>query len=369
MNKRYLRDLELVTTALSEAGLVSVRAPRPGGVDLVVPHPKGDLAIEVKSMGTARLEDLEGRLAMGILHLQKNPVPEAAPMVAVVVDRFGAKAEAAARRFMNAYAPGMAWCLVGRNGGAYGEIPRHGLTLDLPPLDEPRRSRGTNAHLFSDLNRWLLKVLLLGPDPKAHFGGPRLERPVRNPTELHRIANVSVEKAHRFTRTFEEAGFLRRTRRGLLLEDRRLLLERWLDDERVRPTPQVPMRSIFGGQFSVTDLLDRLEEGDYAIGGFHAAASLGALHALRAQAHLHIRSRMVPAMKQLDLVESRRTDANLVLVGTRNVESVLRAAQARGGHMVTDEIQAALDVVNDPARGHEQAHFIIERLVHRWGRQ
>jgi hypothetical protein len=360
-------DTDLVISALRRAGLCIGQTSGDSPVVLTASHPKGAVVVEVKRMGAVRIDDLEGRLAVGVLELRRRGTPDAVPMVCVIVDRLGGRAQRAAMRFMARYAPEFAWGLVDRAGGAHLEISSFGLVFDKSPADAVGGNKRTNTHLFSDLNRWLLKVLLLGPDREAHFGGPRLLRPVKTPTELHRVSSVSVEKAHRFFRTFQEAGFVRQARLGLEVVDREVLLERWLDDERLRPTPQVPMMSVFE-QLSAEQIGDRLSDREYAMGGYYASAALDMLHSRRSALYLHGRGSLVALRRELDLIECSWREAQLVLVGPRNIESVARAAAPRDGVVVVDEIQAALDVVNDPARGHEQASFVVERLLHRWSR-
>lgn len=367
MSRAYEHDIGLVSEALQNAGLRVGQSSMGPSIDLMAAHPGGKVAIEVKRMSAVRIEELEGRLAVGVLRLQKRVIAEAVPMICVVVDRLGRKAQQAAMRFMARHAPEIAWGLVDRAGGAHLEIPSFGLVYDKESAKKGRSAKRTNTHLFSDLNRWLLKVLLLGPDRDAHFGGPRLLHPVRTPTELHRVASVSVEKAHRFVRTFEAAGFVRQARLGLEVMDREVLLERWLDDERVRPTPLVPMKSVFE-RLSAEDIADRLSGRGYAVGGYHASAALDILHSRRSALYLHGRGSHVALREELDLFECGWRESQLVLVGPRNIESVTRAAAPHGGVIIVDEIQAALDVVNDPARGQEQAAFVVERLLGRWRR-
>ena len=365
MNSKSSNDIDLVVEALRSAGLRAEQPSRERSADLTASHPQGVVVIEVKCMGAVRIDDLEGRLAVGVLQLQKRSTPNAAPMVCVVVNRLGRRALQAAKRFMARHAPELAWGLVDRAGGVHLEIPSFDLVFDKAPAARVRSGKRTNIHQFSDLNRWLLKVLLLGPDRSAHFGGPRLLSKVRTPTELHRVASVSVEKAHRFVRTFEEAGFVRQTRRGLQVVDREVLLERWLGDERVRPTPHVAMKSVFE-PLSPKEIGEQLSGRGYALGGYYASAALSMLHSRRSALYLHGRGSLVALRNELDLIECDWQEAQLVLVGPRNAESVTRAAAPHDGVIVVDEIQAALDVVNDPARGHEQASFVVERLLRRW---
>lgn len=121
-------------------------------------------------------------------------------------------------------------------------------------------------------------------------------------------------------------------------------------------------------QLSAEEIGDRLSDRDHAMGGYFASAALDMLHSRRSTLYLHGRGSLVELRTKLDLIECAWREAQLVLVGSRNIESVSRAAAPRGGVIIVDKIQAALDVVNDPARGQEQASFVMERLLHRWSR-
>ena len=60
--------------------------------------------------------------------------------------------------------------------------------------------------LFSDLNQWMLKVLLGQRLPKSLISVPR--EPIRHASQLAKVANVSVMSASRLLNLLSDRGFL-----------------------------------------------------------------------------------------------------------------------------------------------------------------
>src|SRR6266542_4079636 len=61
-----------------------------------------------------------------------------------------------------------------------------------------RAPEAAASHLFSDLNQWMLKVLLAPRIPSDLLCAPRDD--YRNPSQLAAASNVSVMSAFRFVR-------------------------------------------------------------------------------------------------------------------------------------------------------------------------
>jgi hypothetical protein len=135
-----------------------------------------------------------------------------------------------------------------------------------------------DRQLFTDLNRWLLKVLLLGKAPAEFFGGPR--RQPRPATGLADLGGVSIAKAHTFVKAFEARGYLRRSRQGLKLVRVQEMLESWLQDEKNATPRSLPVRALVplhspdddpGGGLPLPPTAAEA----VALGGVHAALCLG----------------------------------------------------------------------------------------------
>ena len=336
------------------------------GVGAFGHHGGRRLAVQIRLLETMRLRDLEGQLAAGVLALQRMNTAANIPLVVIVTRRFADRAEQAAENFMTTYAPGVGWCLLARDGKLCLEVSELGLHIRERSEGRPDPPRATTSSLFTDLNRWLLKVLLLRTAPSSSWGGPRAAWPCRNPTELHRVASVSVETAHRFTRTFEAADFLRRAPEGLRVVRPGVLFEQWLHDERARPPGRIPARGLYGS-IDRNDLLLMLQASGVrqALGGYTACAELGLLHAMQQQLDVHIDTEPAQALLIMELEACEPRDAQVWIVRSRYRESVFRGATETDGWPVVDELQAALDVVQDPGRGNEQARFIMDRMLSR----
>src|ERR1035441_8590066 len=81
------------------------------------------------------------------------------------------------------------------------------------------------ANLFSDLNQWLLKVLLAPLISEDLLAAPRGE--YRNASELAEVADVSVMSAFRFVRQLERDDFLDKESDFLRLVHRDAMMRRW----------------------------------------------------------------------------------------------------------------------------------------------
>jgi hypothetical protein len=96
-----------------------------------------------------------------------------------------------------------------------------------------------SANVFSDLNQWLLKVLLAPLISEDLLAAPRGE--YRNASELAEAAEVSVMSAFRFVRQLERDEFLDKESDHLRLVHREELMRRW-QAAYLRPTPERPLR-------------------------------------------------------------------------------------------------------------------------------
>jgi hypothetical protein len=96
-----------------------------------------------------------------------------------------------------------------------------------------------SANLFSDLNQWLLKVLLAPLISEGLLAAPRQE--YRNASELAEAAEVSVMSAFRFVRQLERDEFLDKESDFLRLVHKEELMRRW-QAAYLRPMPEMPLR-------------------------------------------------------------------------------------------------------------------------------
>ncbi|NLS98115.1 MAG: hypothetical protein GXX96_38790 [Planctomycetaceae bacterium] len=182
--------------------------PGDGGPGFVAHLPSGALVGEAKHSKTASIDSVLGLFACGALRAQRIADRSSrTPFVLVVVPRVGPKTRYAVERFMSENAPACGWALADQTGTTRIAVPSLGIDADhheFAPV--PRWQRRGPVRLFSDLNRWMLKILLLADAPPHFWNGPR--DPVATPTDLHRVAKVSVAKAHQFCDAVEKSGYL-----------------------------------------------------------------------------------------------------------------------------------------------------------------
>jgi hypothetical protein len=251
---------------------------------------------------------------------------------------------------------------------------------------EPRRSAVpvvpvamSGQLVFSDLNQWLLKVLLAPRIPEPLLRAPRAR--YRNVSELARAADVSVMSAWRLVSQLRSGHFLDDSARELRVLRADALLARW--QAAVQGAWQeVALRWIIRG-----DPSRQLEASLRKYGAeppspaprrahhrsrprpriclalFEAADALGVGLVHGAPRHLYLEALDPGALHALGLMESESADQADVRVRIpRYPNAVFRGAVIRHGLPVADVLQVWLDVAGNPARGQEQADHIRRRV-------
>lgn len=145
--------------------------------------------------------------------------------------------------FLAEVAPDTAAGVIDREGFRYFVGP--GLEkLNAPPPSRVRRQRHAppeSAYLFSDLNQWMLKVLLAPLLPEEFLNAPRGR--YRNASELAAASEVSVMSAFRFVRQLRQDGFLDEDSEFLRPVRKEELMRRW-QAAHLRVAPELPLRWI-----------------------------------------------------------------------------------------------------------------------------
>jgi hypothetical protein len=341
-------------------GVDVTETPADHHFDLLVDDPRGKLRIEVKSLTASRLDDLRGRVAETVLRSERV---HRANAVALVVPTFGDRAISALSEFSHEFSRGLAWLLVGRDGRIAGEIPLWDLTVD-ERANEPEM-RAKDAHLFTDLNRWMLKLLLLQRAPSPFDLG--IGNPFESQAALAAGGRVSPATVHRLVRALDMEGFLAGGR-AVRLTRVPQLLHMWLVYDSVeRPRPW-PGRWALGAPPSLADGFNvaPLPGVRVALAGFAACHELrlGIVPKMREPPLVYVDAAVRPLAGVVGLVACEHRDADVLLARPKHPESVFRAT-AVGALPTVDAIQAALDVVSHPARGREQAEHIVA-LMERW---
>lgn len=223
------------------------------------------------------------------------------------------------------------------------------------------RAPGRAPNMFSDLNQWLLKVLLAPEIPEPLLGAPRGR--YRNVSELAAAASVSVMSAFRFGQLLREQGFLDESADHLRLVRREELLARWQSAVRLQLPRELPMRFVLRGD-SRRQLLEFLEKADVCAALFAAADALGLgfVSGVPAYAYVkHLSPKSGGAWKGLARVQPGEAP-DVILRESAAPQSVFRGRVMLDGIHACDVLQVWLDVSGHPSRGQEQAE-LIERKV------
>lgn len=354
------------------------------GVDLVVAKGKSRYAVAIKKASEGRKDRLIPLLAQAVLEAQAAVRAEGrkslSPLAVAGAPRVSESLLPEIRKFADQYAPGV----------AIGLIDQEGFRAFIGPgLDSlnARRARprlvvsapGPLSHLFSDLNQWMLKVLLAPSIPREMISAPREE--YRNASQLAKAAGVSVMSAFRFVRQLVNESFLDDSEDVLKLVRIPELMLRW-QAANLRPVHEIAMRFVIRGsenQFraSLRSYASELKESSFrglhrprkipprlCLGLFAAADALrvGFVHGV--QPYIYLEELNSEAIERLGLQPAEGNKAPDVYMRIPWApESVFRAAVERDGVPVSDILQVWLDVSSHPARGSAQAEQIRNKVL------
>lgn len=378
-----------VADLFRRAGWKVRRPPSAGNLraDLLAQRGEHSYVVEVKSAPEGRRDRLLPLLAQAILQARAFAERSQEPVAPLAIVGARSVSEALVRdldRFAQEYAPNAAVGLVDMEGFQWFR----GLGLT-PSMNAPRgraqqrlRVRAPEAaisHLFSDLNQWMLKVLLAQGIPSDLLNAPRDE--YRNASQLAAASNVSVMSAFRLVRQLRMEGFLDESSSVLSLVRVEELFRRW-QSESLRPSRDVPMRWILRGDpgRQLHDALRAQAPESVApaprsrraaapplrlcLGLFAAADALG-LGFVHGVAPLVYLERLEPGvLERLGLsLDAPGVSPDIYIRIPAARESVFRGAVLRDGVPVSDVVQVWLDAGAYPARGPEQADIIYRKVL------
>jgi hypothetical protein len=238
-------------------------------------------------------------------------------------------------------------------------------------------------NLFSDLNQWMLKILLAENIPESLLSAPRGR--YRNAAQLAQAARVSLMSAFRLVRLLSEEGFLEEGRGGLRIVRIGQLMQRWLAAHQGM-VPETPVRWIISGgddqlSLALRSYVSKVEEKAsqlrnsrhgqpmtpnprVCIGLFAAAELMGYGFVRGVLPHLYLNNPGADVLRQLGLSmqdAERRPDMYIRIF--RKGEAIFRAAVMHDGLPVSDILQVWLDVSSYPVRGKEQAAQIWRQVL------
>jgi hypothetical protein len=384
---REQRAAELVAEWFTQAGWRVRRQadrrdrPRP---DLTVQKGQTAYAVEVKAAAEGRGDRLVPLWAQACLQAARMAGDRYAPLAVVAAPQIAPRVADQVLAFAAEYAPHVAAGVIDFAGLRRFRGPQLD-TLDVPDemvspagrSGQGARARSVRAQptdLFSDLNQWMLKVLLAPELPERMLTAPR-DR-YRNASALARAARVSVMSAFRLVQQLEREGYLDGSAPYLRLVRRDDLLHRWQAWAAARAAREVPMRFLLRGEprqelrRMLTDsppsgVPDSVAGGRACVALFAAADALhlGFVHGV--PPHVY-----VPRLDEASLTRWANAvpaepgeTPDVILRQVPAPRSVFRGAVQADDLPATDVLQTWLDVWSHPARGREQADLIRRRAL------
>lgn len=359
----------LIADLLEAHGWSVERSPKYGEnhPDLRVQKGRQCFVVEIKALAEGRADRVIPLLSQAILQAQAYALDEANahPLAVIFVENASQSLSQQITTFVEKYADNVAVGLVSRNGFRY--FRGGGLESLNAEQEEPSRyaSFPTNqpVNLFSDLNQWMLKVLLAPEIPDHLLHAPRQK--YQSGSELAEAAQVSAMSASRFLQQLRSDGYLDDSSRYLALVRRQELFRRWRSAA-MRTSPELPMRFLIRGtlQKQIHTLLTNSQE-ESCLALFGAADALGLGHVSGVPSYVYVPKLPRPKDKNWKTltVTSSSELPDLIVRQSVSLKSVFRGAVHQDGLIVSDVIQVWLDVANHPARGEEQANFIYEKVL------
>jgi hypothetical protein len=351
------------------------RQPASRGIraDLVVQAGKNKYVVEVKAASEGRRDRLVPLLSQAILEAQASarrfPSP-VAPLAVVASRRVPEMVAEHLQRFAEQNAPGVAVGIIDSDG--FRSFSGAGFEAFNAPAARHRPRRlilpQQLPNLFSDLNQWMLKILIGQRLPERLIDVPRQQ--IRNASQLAEAAKVSGMSASRFVHQLNERGFLDKDEAGFKIVRLEELLDLWAAGQRTAAN-EIPARWIIKG--GPDQLLIALRE--YASGSMHnqpqcclglfaAADALGLGFVRGALPHIYMERLPLDATVRLGLdISKSNRPADVMVRIPANPKAVFGPLVELKGIPVSDILQVWLDVSTHPGRGREQAREIRRRAL------
>lgn len=365
-NSQRGRSAESRVAAIFEKAGWQVRLrPSDPGPDLLVRRKGVEYAIEIKSAPEGRSDRLVPLFAQAVLEAAHAARQKAAPLAVVAAPSISSRVAQQVMAFAERYAPDAAAGVIDFEGLALFRGPDlEGMNAsgrDVPA--SVRQSVPDSGQFFSDLNQWMLKVLLAPEVPDSMLAAPRGQ--YRNASQLARAANVSVMSAFRFVQQLEREGYLHESAPYLRLVRREDLLGRW-QARSARSPREVPISFLLPGDRQ-PQLRRMLGSGRACLGLFAAADALhlGFVHGVPPYVYVQrIKPASLAAWKNLRPCDPGEPP-DLIIRQAPAPESVFRGLVRPEGMAACDVLQVWVDVAAHPSRGREQADLIRKRVLDR----
>jgi len=199
------------------------------GLDLVAWGHGKKLVLEIKRASEGRKDRVIPLLSQAALNVayQSRRIPgHPIPVAIVGANRISESVAEEATEFVRERVPEVAVGLLDWEG--FRSFAGHGLESLSSPRRAESSARGPKARppqLFSDLNQWMLKVVMAPGIPEEYLSAPR--RQYQGASPLAEAAGVSVMSAFRFVAELSKEGFLDSGLGVLRLVRLKELMNRW----------------------------------------------------------------------------------------------------------------------------------------------
>lgn len=348
---------------LERAGWQVRRHPSAPGPNLVIRRKGIEYTVEITSAPEGRSDRLVPLFAQAVLQAAQAATGKAAPLAVVAAPQISRRAAEHVMAFAQRYAPDAAAGVIDFGGLAMFRGP-HLEQLNAEGKELPvsaRQSVRDSGAIFSDLNQWMLKVLLAPELPVALLASPRGQ--YRNASQLASAANVSVMSAFRFVQQLEREGYLHESAPYLRLVRREDLFSRW-QALSARSRREVSMRFLLPGDRQ--DHLRRMLGSGRACLALFAAADalrLGFVSGVPPYVYVpRLQPATLAAWKSLRVCAAGEPP-DLIVRQAPAPQSVFRGLVRPEGMAACDVLQVWIDVASHPSRGREQADMIRKRVL------
>src|SRR5215470_3128255 len=373
----------IVASVFREEGWKVSEEPREKNVapDFLVSGLGMKFVVELKRASEGRKDrviPLLSQAALEAVHYSRVMSSHPVPLAIVGANRIPDSIAEEAKQFMQKRAPEVAVGLVDLEGlRLFAGHGLESLSLSRRPHSELHAPNVRAPELFSDLNQWMLKVLLAPRIPEEYLSAPRNSH--QGPSQLAEAAGVSVMSAFRFVEEFSKEGFLESGGGVLRLVRLRELLNRWVGASQ-RRVLEIPMRWVLHrGKKALWSAVrsyksdkatapsnpaDQLSSPRLCLGLFEAAEALGIGFVHGIKPYLYLERLNAAVLKDLGLsgnAEEEEADLYVRIPGNR--ESIFRGVVPKDGVPVSDILQVWLDVSQHPSRGKEQAELIWRKIL------
>ena len=377
----------VVANLFHQQGWKVVEEPREKNVapDFLVSGRGKKFVVELRRASEGRKDrviPLLSQAALEAAHYSRVMHGHPVPLAIVAANRIPESVAEEAKQFVRERAPEVAVGLLDLEGLRL--FAGHGLeslssTRRPQSATPPPNVRARAPQLFSDLNQWMLKVLLAPRIPDVYLSAPRGQ--YQRASQLARAAGVSVMSAFRFVEAFSKEGFLESGSGVLQLVRLRELLNRWVVANQQRVL-EIPMRWVLhrgkkalwsaARSYRSEEAMPSANPADQlssprsrlCLGLFEAAEAfdIGFVHGVKP--YLYLERLNAEVLKDLGLSGNAEEGvADLYVRIPGNHESVFRGVVRKDGVPVSDILQVWLDVSQHPSRGKEQADFIWRRIL------